>query len=67
MATETRNAISDVNDHFYLFTSALFSLPGIHRLQKPGVFAPGIFPSDTEINNPPSAITRKISIGGAIC
>lgn len=67
MAAESRSASSRVNDHFTCSRVPSLAYLEFADFKKPGVFAPAIFPSDIAINNPPSAITRKISIGGAIC
>lgn len=67
MAAESRRAGRNFNDHFTCSRVPSLAYLEFADFKKPGVFAPGIFPSDIAVNNPPCAIARKISIGGAIC
>lgn len=67
MAAESRSASSHFNYHFTCSRVPSLAYLEFADFKKPGVLAPGIFPSDIAVNNPPCAVARKISIGGAIC
>lgn len=66
MAAESRSVSRGFNYHFTCSRVPSLAYLECADFKKPGVFAPGIFPSDIAVNNPPCAIARKISIGGAI-